>query len=398
CAKNHYGRAIVTTEQRIGISCNAHKDGGAYMRRIVVTGMGAVTCLGYGVDALWDGLIHSKSGISRITRFDPKGLRNEEAGEVKDEVLADAPLPDDAIEESTLFAYLATLEACEDAMLLDLSDSAREQIGLVFSTNFGGASCWEDFATQWLTGQPLIPNMFEQFKFDFATQFIARKFGFRGPTLTLSNSCSSGTSAIGAAFDLIRSGMADIVIADGHDMLSRFALAGLSILRTITAERIRPFDKNRSGTIFGEGAGVLVLEAEEHARRRGARIYAEVKGYALNSNAYHLTAPDKGGCGMIRVLKQALEDARISPQDVDYINAHGTGTPPHDPEETHAIKMVLGQRAYEIPVSSIKAATGHVMAGAGTVEAIATIKAINDGIIPPTLNYETPDPECDLDY
>ncbi|MFA4029339.1 MAG: hypothetical protein GDYSWBUE_000011 [Candidatus Fervidibacterota bacterium] len=368
------------------------------MRRVVVTGMGAITCLGYGVEALWRGLIEGRSGISRITRFDPTGLRNENAGEVKEEVLSNAPLPDEDIDEATLFAYLACLEAANDAGLLELSDDERMKVGLVFSTNFGGAGRWEEFASGWLLGQQVNANQFEQFAFDFAARYVASKFGFLGPMMTLSNSCSSGTSAIGVAMDMIKLGMADIVIAEGHDMLSRFALGGLSILGTITPELIRPFDRRRSGTIFGEGSGALVLEAEEHAKERRAHIYAEVMGYALNSNAYHLTAPSKEGEGMIRVLKQALEDSNVSPEQIDYINAHGTGTQPHDPEETHAIKAVLKRRAYEIPVSSIKAAVGHVMAAAGSVEAIATIKAINEGIVPPTLNYEEPDPECDLDY
>jgi 3-oxoacyl-(acyl-carrier-protein) synthase len=367
-------------------------------KRVVVTGMGVITCLGYGVKAFWEGLIEGRSGISRITRFDPTGLRNEQAGEIKEEVLLNAPLPDEDIDEATLFAYLACLEAVNDAGLLELRDEERSKVGLVFSTNFGGASRWEELASQWLSGEQIDADLFEQFEFDSPATYVARKFGFFGPSITLSNSCSSGTSAIGVAIDLIRSGISDVVIAEGHDMLSKFALGGLSILGTITPEMIRPFDRRRSGTIFGEGAGALVLESEEHARRRGAKIYAEAMGYALNSNAYHLTAPGKGGEGMIRVIRGALEDAQVTPQQVDYINAHGTGTQLHDPEETFAIKSVLKRRAYEIPVSSIKAAVGHVMAGAGSVEAIATIKAINECIVPPTLNYEEPDPECDLDY
>lgn len=203
---------------------------------------------------------------------------------------------------------------------------------------------------------------------------------------------------MGQAADLIRVGRADLMVAGGHDSLSISSLAGLSSLRTITPDEIRPFDARRNGTIFGEGAAMLVLEEYEHARARGANIYAEVLGYGLNNNAYHLTAPDKGGAGMAEVLRMAFRDAGVSTDSIDYINAHGTGTAYHDPAETQAIKAVLGDHAYTIPVSSIKAATSHIMGGAGSLEVIATVLAMRDGVVPPTLNYAERDPECDLDY
>jgi len=227
---------------------------------------------------------------------------------------------------------------------------------------------------------------------------IAERWNLRGPATTLSLSCSSSAAATGLALDLIRAGRADVILAGGHDTISYSSLAGLSILRTITADEIRPFDKRRNGTIFGEGAAMVVLEELEHARARGAPISAELLGYGLNNNAYHLTAPDKGGEGLRHVLEAALRDAHVAADQLDYINAHGTGTPYHDVAETVAIKTALGDHAYRIPVSSIKAATGHIMAGAGALEAIATILAMRDGVVPPTLNYDEADPNCDLDY
>ena len=236
-----------------------------------------------------------------------------------------------------------------------------------------------------------------QFQFHAAAEYVKSKLGLRGITATLSNSCSSGASAIGMAFDLVRLGHAPVIVAGGHDSLGLSSLSGLSILRTITAEKCRPFDKNRSGTIFGEGAGMVVLEELEHAKAREAKIYAEVLGYALNNNAYHLTAPDRGGEGMERVIRQAIANAGISAAELDYINAHGTGTQYHDPAEVQAIKAVLGDHAYRIPVSSIKGATSHTMGAAGAIELIATMLAMREGMVPPTVNYQTPDPECDLD-
>jgi len=241
------------------------------------------------------------------------------------------------------------------------------------------------------------PELFLRFGFNDAADAAGGLFGAAGPKLTLSNSCSSGASAMGAGFDLIRRGRAEVVIAGGYDGLGLSSLAGLSILRTISPDTCRPFDKNRNGTVFGEGAGMLVLESLDHARARGARVYGTLRGYAINNNAYHLTAPDKDGAGMVAALQSALQCAGVKPEEVDYVNAHATGTQYHDVAETNAVKTVLGQRAYEIPMTSIKGSTGHGMAAAGAMEAIATLLTMRDGIIPPTINYETPDPECDLD-
>jgi 3-oxoacyl-(acyl-carrier-protein) synthase len=352
------------------------------------------------VASFWQGLIENRSGIGPITKFDTTGYRNENGGEVTDFAFDPTAfgLPAEAeVDEATQFALVACAEALTDSGL-ELTDALADS-GLVLSTNFGGATAWEWF----IENQPwdeaeVAPALFGEFAFHSAADRAAEAFDLRGPVVTLSNSCSSGTSALGYAADLIRHGRAEVMLAGGYDTLSPSSLSGLSVLRTLTAEDIRPFDRNRSGTLFGEGAGVLVVERRAHAEARGARIYAEILGYGVNNNAYHLTAPDKGGEGMVHALRLAFAEARIVPEEIDYVNAHGTGTPYHDVAETLAIKAVLGDHAYRIPVSSIKAATAHPMAAAGSLEAIASVLAMRDGIVPPTLNYETPDPDCDLDY
>lgn len=359
------------------------------MRRVVVTGMGAVTCLGRSVEATWRGLIENRSGLSRIEKFDPSGLRNEVAGEVK------GVFPGDG-DPAGRFALAACEEAVQAAGLND-SQNEPDRAGVICSTNFGGADSWEKWVACRRDGEG-DPADLAQFDFAVPCRLIAERWNLRGPATTLSLSCSSSAAAMGLALDLIRAGRADVMLAGGHDTLSYSSLAGLSILRTITTDEIRPFDKRRSGTIFGEGAAMLVLEEIEHARARGAPIIAELLGYGVNNNAYHFTAPDKGGEGLRHVLEAALDDARVAADQLDYINAHGTGTPYHDVAETVAIKTALGDHAHRIPVSSIKAATGHVMAGAGALESIVTILAMRDGVVPPTLNYGEADPDCDLDY
>jgi len=371
------------------------------MKRVVITGAGLVCCLGSDVETFWRRLIAGESGIGPITKFDPTGLRNEEAGEVTD--FEWSRFAEDDPDEAIQFAYVATVQSLMDARLAtcEASITLQEQnIGVIFSTNFGGAGSWERFvlmSSDSSSDQTEAVMALRQFQFHAAAEYVKSKLALRGITATLSNSCSSGASAIGMAFDLVRLGHAPVIVAGGHDSLGLSSLSGLSILRTITAEKCRPFDKNRSGTIFGEGAGMVVLEELEHAKARGAKIYAEVLGYALNNNAYHLTAPDRGGEGMERVIRQAIANAGISAAELDYINAHGTGTQYHDPAEVQAIKAVLGDHAYRIPVSSIKGATSHTMGAAGAIELIATMLAMREGMVPPTVNYQTPDPECDLD-
>lgn len=367
------------------------------MKRVVVSGMGAVSPMGPDVAALWEGLAAGRRAIGRITKFDPTGLRNETGGQVWDNpFIAEHFGFDTAPDEATGFLLQATAEALADAGL-EIFSPPNPRAGAVMSTNFGGALSWEDFCAAYLAGEENSAAFFE-FIFHAALAHVSRYAGLGGPSCVLSIACASGAAAVGYAFDLIRQGAADVMLAGGHDSLAPSPLSGLSTLHTITAEDIRPFSADRSGTLFGEGAAVLVLESLEHARARGARIYCEVLGSWQNNNAYHLTAPDKGGAGMARVLRGCLDDAQMPAADVDYINAHGTGTESHDPAETEAIKSVLGEHARRIGVSSIKGAVAHLMGAAGAVEAVATVKALETGIMPPTVNYREPDPACDLDY
>lgn len=359
--------------------------------------MGAVTPFGEGVSALWSGLVENRRAIRRITKFDPTGLRNETAGEVREWRFEPAGFGLEAApDEATQFLLCAAREAARDAGLVVTPNEAA-RAGAALSTNFGGAPSWEGFVAGLLAGAP-SPAAFREFLFHASLDYLCRVYGLGGPATLLSIACASGAAAIGMGLDLIRCGRADVMLCGGHDALAHSSLAGLSVLRTITPNDILPFSANRSGTLFGEGAGMVVLEELERARARGARIYCEVAGSWQNNNAYHLTAPDVGGKGMVRVLAEALRDAEAQPEDIDYINAHGTGTEYHDPEETDAIKAVLGDHAYRVPVSSIKGAIGHLMGAAGAVEAIATIKAIETGVVPPTINDGVADPQMDLDF
>lgn len=361
------------------------------MRRVVVTGMGVVSCLGNDVDQLWRELIAGHSGLAPMSRWDPTGLRNPIMGEVRD-------FPwDDEHDEASQFALHAARAALRQAGLLEAASPA---VGLVSSTNFGGAASWDQYLACLQAGaiDAETAELFREFTYSRTADLLAETLALTGPRRVLSLSCSSGTAAIGQGLDLIRLGKAKAMLCEGHDSLAYSSMAGLSILRTITNEQIRPFDARRSGTLFGEGAAALVLEDAESARQRGATILAEVLGYAVNNNTYHLTAPDKEGEGIIAVLQEALQDAGVEGREIDYVNAHGTGTAYFDVTETKAVKTVLGPRAYEIPLSSIKPATGHMMAAAGSIEAVATVCALRSGLVPPTLNLETADPACDLDY
>jgi 3-oxoacyl-(acyl-carrier-protein) synthase len=353
-----------------------------------------VSPLGNDVQSFWTALLAGSTGIAPITKLDTTGLRNASGGEVRDFNWSQYGEEGDC-DEASQFAFGAAHEAIADA---HLSDTKLAACGLVFSTNFGGAASWEAVCEQAGAGEDIDSELFRQFTPEHAAEYTANRMNITGPRVTLSNACSSGGNAIGLACDWLRLGRCDIVLAGGHDGLGLSSLAGLSILRTISPDLCRPFDKDRNGTIFGEGAGILVLETEESAWRRNAKVYAEVVGWAVNNNAYHLTAPDKEGAGLRAVMTAALKDADVSPDGIDYINAHGTGTQYNDLAETQAIKAVLGERAQDVPVSSIKAATSHTMAAAGALEAIATVLAMVESKLPPTINYQTPDPECDLDY
>ena len=350
--------------------------------------MGVVSAIGNNLPDFWKNLITGKSGIKPFSRFDVSGLRNELMGEVMgvdvDEI---APARD--------FALTAAKEAFQNAKLTN-----DTPISIITATNFGSAECFEEFIAAEDENGNIDPEMTEYLEmscYSDTNEYLREHLNLtsKAEDITLSLSCSSGTAALGIGLDLIRSGKSDTALVVGYDSLNMLGQSGLSILRTISNDNIRPFDVNRSGTIFGEGAGALIIEDYDTAVSREAKIYGELLGYSVNNNSYHLTAPDEKGLGLVILLERALKDAKADKSDICYINAHGTATAYFDVTETKAIKSVVGDK---IPVSSIKAATGHTMGAAGAIEAIATVMALNEKTLPPTLNHTTPDPECDLDY
>ncbi len=361
--------------------------------QIFLTGLGLISPLGLDADSFWQNLITNQSGIAPLAKLPTDGLRNANGGEVRGFDWSQYGEDGDC-DEASQFAYAAALEAANNA---GLTDEQRARAGLVFATNFGGAASWEACCDIAREGD-IDAETFAQFLPDHAVHYTANRWNGSGPTATLSNACSSGAHAIGLAADWIRLGRCDICVAGGFDGLGISTLAGLSILRTISPDQIRPFDARRSGTIFGEGAAMVVLESETSMRTRGATPIAQFMGWSVTNNAHHLTAPDKGGAGLALAMKNALKNANIEPAQIDYINAHGTGTQYNDLAETEAIKTVFGAHAQNLAISSIKAATSHLMGAAGSIEAIATALALRDGILPPTLNLEEPDENCDLDY
>ena len=374
---------------------NTNNDNGRI--RIAVTGMGVVSPIGMGVQAFWSALRRGESGIRAITRFRTDLFSFTRGGEISDFVLPGRldrvwPHPDRA----TQFVMVAADEALGDA---GISESpCLQDAGLVLATNFGGADSGERVLAGVLDSSGFLPEDFAEYAFQSAADHVARVCRMSGPRAVLSLSCASGTAALAYGCDLIRAGRARVVVTGGYDALSRLAWSGLSALRTMSKDAVRPFDRNRDGTIFSEGAAVLVVEELEHARARGAGIYAEVAGYGVNNNAFHMTAPAKNGAGSASVMAMALKDAGVPPTEVDHVSAHGTGTKPNDSTETAAIRTVFKEHAERLTVTAVKSVTGHMMGAAGSAEAIAAILSIRDGVIPPTMNYRDPDPECDLDY
>ena len=360
---------------------------------IFLTGLGVISPLGLDADAFWQRLIAGESAIAPLSKLPTQGLRNPNGGEVRD--FDWSQYGDDGdCDEASQFAFAAAWQAAKSARL---TDEQRARAGLVFATNFGGAASWEACCDIAREGD-FDAETFAQFLPDDAVNFTAQRFDSSAPRVTLSNACSSGTHAIGMAADWIRLGRCDIAIAGGFDGLGLSTLAGLSILRTISPDKIRPFDARRNGTIFGEGAAMVVLESENSMRARGATPIAQFMGWSVSNNAHHLTAPDKNGAGLALSMKNALRNANLEAAQIDYINAHGTGTQLNDVAETQAIKTVFGSHAQSLAISSIKAATSHLMGAAGALEAIACALALRDGVLPPTLGLEESDENCDLDY
>ncbi len=381
-------------------------------RRVVVTGMGALTPIGNDVGAFWDSLVNGRSGIGRITLFDPVKVASKVAGEVRG-FDAEAVMPKKEVRRNDRyvhFAWAAVAEAMRDADLPNPieDESLAWRTGCIIGSGIGGINTMiRDIIEANEEGIERIgPFLVTALIPDMAAGYVAIYANARGPNYATVSACSSANHAIGDSLNIIRRGEADVMIAGGAEAgIGEIPVAAFSAMRALSTkcndepERAsRPFDAERDGFVMGDGAGILVLEELEHARARGATIHAEVVGYGATDDASHITLPAPGGRGAVQSMRVAVADAGLEPTDVDYINAHGTSTPPNDRSETAAIKTVFGEHAYRIPVSSTKSMTGHLMGAGGGIEAIATIRAIQTGVVPPTINQEHPDPECDLDY
>jgi 3-oxoacyl-[acyl-carrier-protein] synthase II len=381
-------------------------------RRVVVTGMGAITPIGNDVASFWESLVAGRSGIRRIQSFDPANVDCKVAGEVTG-FEADLVMPRKEVRRNDRyvhFAWAASAEAMSDAGLENpiVDEDLADRTGVIIGSGIGGINTMiRDVIEAHTLGVDRIgPFLVTAMIPDMAAGYVAIYGNARGPNYATVSACSSSNHAIGDALALIRRGDADVMIAGGAEAgIGEIPVGAFAAMRALSTKRndqpeaaSRPFDADRDGFVMADGAGILVLEALEHAQARGARIHAELVGYAATDDASHITLPAPGGRGAAGSMRLALHDAGLSRDDVDYINAHGTSTPPNDRAETAAIKAVFEERAYEIPVSSTKSMTGHLLGAGGGIEAIACIRAIQEGILPPTINYENPDPDCDLDY
>jgi 3-oxoacyl-[acyl-carrier-protein] synthase II len=376
-------------------------------KRIVITGLGAVTPLGKDVASTWEGLVSGRSGIGRITRFDPTPYETQIAGEVKDFDPLRAMDRKDArrTDRFTQLAVGAAAQAIADAKLDTKTDNDR--IGVAIATGVGGL---ETLIEQVLIMEKrgpgrLSPFLVPMLMANAASAQISMQFGLRGPNLTHVSACASSAHALGESAEMIRRGMAETMVAGGSEAaVIPLAIGAFSTMHAMSRrnddpERAsRPFDKDRDGFVLSEGSAVVVLEDRDHALARGARIYAEITGYGATADAYHITSPSPEGEGNARAMRMALKEAGLEPSAIDYLNAHGTSTQPNDREETAAIKSVFGDHARKLMISSTKSMTGHLLGAAGALEAIACVLAIQNGCVPPTINYTTPDPALDLDY
>jgi 3-oxoacyl-[acyl-carrier-protein] synthase II len=377
-------------------------------RRVVVTGMGCISPVGNTVDETWDALLAGKSGAGPITLFDASRHKTRFAAEVKgfDAVSLFGNREARKMDRFTQFATAATLEALEQSGL-EIDESNRDRVGVLIGTGIGGIGTIMEQAEVLRERGPdrvspfLVPMMIS----DSAAGMLAIRIGVRGPNMALATACASGNNAIGEGVEMIRRSAADAMIAGASEAaLVPLAMAGMNVMGALSTRNddpqtaSRPFDKERDGFLMGEGAGILILESLEHAQARGATILCELSGYGTTDDAHHISAPAENGAGAAMSMKHALEDASLDMEEIGYINAHGTSTPLNDKSETAAIKTVFGEQAYNIPISSTKSMTGHLLGASGAVEAVFSILAMREGVIPATINYQTPDPECDLDY
>jgi 3-oxoacyl-[acyl-carrier-protein] synthase II len=377
-------------------------------KRVVITGIGTLNPLGLDVASTWQSVVAGKSGVDFITRFDASQHETKFAAEVKgfepDAVLGrkDARRMDRFVQ----FAVVAADQAIKDSKL-DINDSNRDRIGALVGTGIGGVGTFANEAETLREKGPrrVSPFLIPMILPDTAPGQIAIHFGVRAANLAVTSACATGTNAIGEATAIIQRGDADVMISGGAEAaITSLICAGFNVMTAISTRNdnpqgaSRPFDKNRDGFVHGEGAGILILESYEHAKARGAHIYAEIVGYGITNDAFHISAPAENGAGAARCMRMALESANLTPRDIDYLNAHGTSTQLNDKSETAAVKTVFGEAAYDLPISSTKSMHGHLLGAAGALEAIICLKALEAGVMPPTINYETPDPNCDLDY
>jgi 3-oxoacyl-[acyl-carrier-protein] synthase II len=377
-------------------------------RRVVVTGIGMISPLGVGNGPTWEGLVAGRSGIGPITKFDASAYACRIAGEVKG-FNAEDWIEKKEVKKSDTFIHYAIAAAdiaVKDAHL-DCATCDGERFGVIVGSGIGGLPLIEEMHTKLLERGPnrVSPFFIPGLIVNLAAGQISIRYGCKGPNSAPATACATGAHAIGDAFKIIQRDDADIMFAGGSEaVITPLALAGFAAMRALSTrndepERAsRPWDLNRDGFVMGEGAGILILEEIEHARKRGATIYCELTGYGMSSDAHHITSPAEDGSGMIRVMRTALRDSGLHPEDIDYINAHGTSTAVGDRTETLAIKQVFGEYAYKVAVSSTKSMTGHLLGAAGGLEAAIAAMTIRTNVLPPTINYETPDPACDLDY
>ncbi|HZL42091.1 MAG TPA: beta-ketoacyl-ACP synthase II [Verrucomicrobiae bacterium] len=378
-------------------------------RRVVITGLGVVTPLGHEVDLFWKNLLAGQCGIDTITAFDPSAYDTRIAAEVKNFDPAPAfPSPKEArrTDRYSQFGIYAAWQALKDSGL-DLEKADRDRIGVFIGSGIGGLRTTTEQHKILLERGPgrLSPFMIPMLISNMASGMVSMYFNLRGPNFATCSACATANHAIGEAWRTIKMNDANVMLAGGAEAtIVPIGIGGFCAMRAMSTRNqdpkhaSRPFEKERDGFVMGEGAGVLVFEELEHAKARGARIYAELSGYGNTADAYHLTAPSPGGEGAARCMKMALHNSGLNPEDISYINAHGTSTPQGDIAETQAIKTVFGHHARKLSVSSTKGATGHMLGAAGAVEMVICVKAIQSDTVPPTINYEVPDPECDLDY
>jgi len=377
-------------------------------KRVVVTGVGAITPIGNTATEYWDGLLSGRNGIDNITLFDASRHDCRFAGEVKNFDPHDYLERKEAkrMDRFAQFGVVAAKQALSNAELV-INDLNAEQVGVMIGSGVGGIKVLEDQQTIYLNRGPdrCSPFMIPMMIANMAAGLTAIHTGAKGPNSCPVTACAAGSNAIGDAFRLIQGGYAQAMICGGTESaVTPLSIAGFAACKALSFSNdhpttaCRPFDRDRNGFVLGEGSGILILEELEHAISRGAHIYAEIIGYGMTCDAYHITSPVPGGLGATRAIELALKDASITPEQISYINAHGTSTPANDSTETSAIKKALGEYAYKVAISSTKSMTGHLLGGSGGIEAVATVLAIANDQIPPTINLENPDPECDLDY